>query len=235
MLEGIGFVVVGHRGASAYEPENTLASIRRALDMGADAVEVDVRLSADGVPVVIHDDTVDRTTDGTGRVGDMSLDELRGLDAGGGERIPTLGEALGEVRGRGVLFLELKVREAAAPALDLVRGEDMLEEVLFTSFSAETLRDLREAEPSSHLGLIYLKPSDGVVGARRLGCEFVLPFHRMATARAVAFAHRMGLRVIPWVVDDPGMAAEYASRGVDGVATNRPDVMVDLRRSLGLG
>ena len=229
MLDEVRFFVVAHRGASAYEPENTLRSVRRAIEMGADAVEVDVRLSADGVPVVIHDEIVDRTTNGSGRVADMTLQELRELDAGLGEKIPTLEEVLSVVQGRVVLFVEIKVSEAALHSLRLVRGRDMLDYVLFVSFSESALRIVKREEPRAHTGLIYLKPSDGILGAKRIGCEFVLPFYRMATAKAIAFAHRLKLRVVPWVVDNPDLAREMKERGADGVATNRPDIMVPLR------
>ena len=229
MLEGARFFVVAHRGASAYEPENTLRSVRRALEIGADAVEVDVRLSADDVPVVIHDETVDRTTDGTGKVAEMTLEELRRLDAGQGERIPTLEEVLDAVRGRAILFVELKVDEAALPALELVRGRGMLNEVLFISFSQNALSRVKAEEEGAHIGLIYFKPSDGIVGAKKLGCEFVLPYYRLATEKAISLAHRMRLRVVPWTVDDLETARELKRRGADGVASNRPDVMMPLR------
>ncbi len=227
------FFVVAHRGASGYEPENTLRAVRRALEMGVDAVEVDVRLSRDGVPVVIHDETVDRTTSGRGRVREMTAEELRGLDAGAGERVPLLEEVLDEVRGRAVLFLELKEREAAEPSLELVRGRGMLDQVLFISFDEQAISAVKAREPAAHAGLIYARPGEAVVAARRLGCEFVLPHYRLATERAVAFAHRLRLLVVAWTVDDPGLAAELKRRGVDGIASNYPDRMMPLRGATG--
>jgi glycerophosphoryl diester phosphodiesterase len=225
------FFVVAHRGASGYEPENTLRAVRRALETGVDAVEVDVRLSRDGVPVVIHDETVDRTTNGRGLVRSMSVEELRRLDAGKGERIPLLSEVLEEVKGRCVLFAELKEVEAAEPALKLVEAAGMLDSVLFISFEQEALAAVKRLAPRSHVGLIYAKPSDGIVAAKHLGCEFVLPHYRLATEKAVAFAHRMGLLVVAWTVDDAETAAELKRRGVDGVASNYPDRILKLREA----
>jgi len=225
------FFVVAHRGASGHEPENTLRAVRRAIEIGADVVEVDVRVSKDGALVVIHDDTVDRTTSGRGKVRDMTAAELRSLDAGKGERIPLLEEVLDEVKGRVALFLELKELEAAAPALRLVKERGMLDQVLFISFDPETLSAVKGAEPASHAGLIYVKPEGGIVEAKRLGCEFVLPYYRLATEKAVAFAHRMKLLVVAWTVDDPALAAELKGRGVDGVASNYPDRILPLRGS----
>ncbi|MEM0226418.1 MAG: glycerophosphodiester phosphodiesterase family protein [Thermofilaceae archaeon] len=223
------FFVVAHRGASGYEPENTLRAVRRAIEIGVDAVEVDVRVSKEGVPVVIHDDSLDRTTNGRGRVRDMTVAELRRLDAGKGERIPLLEEVLDEVKERVALFLELKEIESAEPALHLVLDRGMLNQVLFISFDAQTLSTVKRAEPRAHIGLIYAKPGDGIVEAKRLGCEFVLPHFRLATEKAVAFAHRMKLMVVAWTVDDPALAAELKGRGVDGVASNYPDLIIPLR------
>jgi glycerophosphoryl diester phosphodiesterase len=100
--------VIGHRGAAGHAPENTLRSFHKAVELGADMVELDVHLCATGEPVVIHDDTVDRTTDRSGRVRDLSLDELKALDAGDGERVPTLVEVIDEMSGRAALNVELK-------------------------------------------------------------------------------------------------------------------------------
>jgi Glycerophosphoryl diester phosphodiesterase len=224
------FFVVAHRGASGYEPENTLRAVRRALEMGVDAVEVDVRLSGDGVPVVIHDESVDRTTNGKGLVKSMSVEELRRLDAGKGERIPLLSEVLEEVKGKCVLFAELKEVGAAAPAFKIVEEMGMLDSVLFISFEQEALAAVKRLAPRSHVGLIYAKPSDGIVAAKHLGCEFVLPHYRLATEKAVAFAHRMGLLVVAWTVDDAETAAELKRRGVDGITSNYPDRILSLRK-----
>ena len=225
------FFIVAHRGASGYEPENTLRSVRRALEMGVDAVEIDVRLSRDGVPVVIHDETVDRTTNGRGRVGDMTLEELRRLDAGAGERIPLLEEVVDVAGGRVPLFVEIKEPGAAEPSLKVVEEKGVLDGVVFISFHPEALSVLRGLEPAAHLGLIYAKPGNGIVGARNLGCEFVLPFYRLATEKAVALAHRLKLSVVAWTVDELETAAELKRRGVDGIASNYPDRLFPLRDS----
>lgn len=223
------FSVVAHRGASGYEPENTLRSIRRAIEMGVDAVEVDVRLTADGYPVVIHDETVDRTTNGTGRVDEMTLDEIRSLDAGKGERIPLIEEVLNEVNGKVFLYIELKVVEAALPVLDRVLERDMLDEVLFISFLPEALARVKERAPEAHIGLIYFKPPGLILEAKKMGAEAVLPFYKLATEKAVAFAKRLKLHVTAWTVDTPELAKELKRRGVDAVASNYPDKIMTVR------
>ncbi len=223
------FFIVAHRGASAYEPENTLRSIRRAIEMGADAVEVDVRMTSDGVPVIMHDPTVDRTTNGKGEVRYMSLEEMESLDAGLGEKVPRLDEVLDEVKGKVDLLIELKVDEASLPALKLVEDRGMIDSVLFISFSIRALESVLRSQFKAHTGLIYSKPGDWIVRAKQIGCEFILPKYHLATRKAIDLAHRSHLRVIPWVIDDLELAKELKDRGSDGIATNRPDIMVSLK------
>lgn len=226
------FAVVAHRGASSYEPENTLRAVGRAVEMGADMVEVDVRLSKDGVPVVIHDETLDRTTDGSGRVRDYSVKELRRLDAGMGEKIPLLSEVLELVRNKVGLLVEVKELDSSEPSLRLVEAANMLSQVMFISFSRVALRLIGELNPNAHRGLIYSRPGDHVVAAKRMGCLAVIPYYRLATGKAVRFAHRLGLKVNVWTVDDVEVARTLAERGVDSITTNKPDVIVKLRKML---
>lgn len=223
------FIIVAHRGASGYEPENTLRSVRKALEMRVDAVEIDVRLSKDGVPVVIHDETVDRTTNGSGRVSDMTLKELKRLDAGAGEQIPLLEEILEVVKDHAPLFAEVKELKAVKPSLEVVKKKGMLDNVLFISFYSDALSALRELESAAHLGLIYAKPSNSIISARKLGCEFVLPFYRLATEKSIALAHRLKLSVVAWTVDELETAVELKKRRVDGIASNYPDRLLSLR------
>ncbi|MCS7104369.1 MAG: hypothetical protein NZ954_02230 [Thermofilaceae archaeon] len=222
------FFIVAHRGASGYEPENTIRAVQRALEIGVDAIEVDVRLSRDNVPVVIHDETVDRTTNGRGRVRDMTVEQLKMLDAGG-DKVPLLEEVLQTVKGRAVLFIELKEVEASTPSLALVKEIDMLNEVLFISFHAEALTTVKSLEPNACTGLIYARPGENIVAAKKIGCKFVLPAFWLATGKAVAFAHRLHLLVVTWTVDQPDVAAQLKKLGVDGVTSNYPDLMMHLR------
>ena len=120
--------IMGHRGAKAYEPENTLRSIRRALELGVHAVEIDIHLSRDGRLVVIHDATVDRTTNGKGRVADLTWEELRRLDAGLGEAVPSLEEVTALVHGRAHLFIELKDRQAVEPLAAFFKTHNLFDD-----------------------------------------------------------------------------------------------------------
>ena len=223
------FFIVGHRGAKGLEPENTLKSIRRALELDVDAVEVDVRVSKDDYPVVIHDETVDRTTNGEGSVAEMSLEELRKLDAGMGEKIPLFEEVLREVHGKAVLFVEFKVPEAVDPVLEKVDELNAWKSVLFISFHQEHLLKVKKYKEDAYIGLIYSKPSDGIILAKKIGAIAVLPQYRLATEKAVAFAKRLKLMVVPWVVNDLETGRRLKSYGVSGLATDRPDLLIKLR------
>jgi len=125
--------VVGHRGAAGVQPENTIGGFEYAIQLGCEYVETDVHLSADGHLVIIHDDTVDRTTNGSGRVGEMTLAQLRALDAGQGRQIPLLQEVLDVVRGRAILLCELKGPFTPDPVARAVMANRMQEQVIFTS------------------------------------------------------------------------------------------------------
>jgi len=170
--------VLGHRGASHAAPQNTLAAFRKAADVGADGVELDVHLSRDGVPVVIHNDSVDATTDGTGLVRDMTLVQLQALDAGAhfdaafaGERIPTLEEVLAEVGMRLLTNIELKAGQTSAlvPAVvELVRRMGMATRVWFSSFKPYALYRARALAPEIPCGLLY--------GPLNLGTLLLRPF-----------------------------------------------------------
>ncbi len=223
------FFVVAHRGASGYEPENTIRAIRRAIEMGVDAVEVDVRLTKDGYPILMHDETVDRTTNGTGKVSEMTLTELRKLDAGKGEKVPLLEEALNEVKDKAVLFIEIKVPEASIPSLKLVEEKNMIDQVLFVSFNPNSLKKIKEENPFAHTGLIYAKPGDHILLAKRIECEVVLPHYRLATEKAIALAHKLKMLVVAWTIDDIKTAKLLKKRGVDGIGSNYPDIMLSLR------
>jgi len=199
--------VVAHRGASRTEPENTLRAVRKAFEVGADWVEVDVRVSRDGRFVVIHDETVDRTTDGSGRVSEMTFDELRKLDAGMGERIPSLEEVLDEAEGRGTLVLEVKVPGHEWRLMNLLRSLDAVDRVVVSSFYHKLVRNVKRLDPTVKAGVIV---SSQPVNPSRVASE--------AWADMVFMKARY---VEAWVVDD----LHETGMDVDGIVTNRPSVI----------
>ena len=216
-------IVIGHRGARALEPENTLRALRRGIECGADRVEIDVRLSRDRVPVVIHDDSVDRTTSGSGAVSSLSLKELRALDAGKGEQIPTLAEACELVKDAGAaMVVEIKEggsEEAACRVLE----EHGIAEPMIVSFHEESIRTAKTLLPGAHTGYIFSRAIPDPAGtARRLGASFILPKYTLLSGRMVREAHRIGILVIPWTLNVPEAWERALSLGVDGFATDDP-------------
>ncbi len=240
---------IAHRGASAAAPPNTLAAFRKAAELGADGVELDVHLSADGVPVVIHDFTVDGTTDGTGRVRDLPLAALRELDAGSrfdpafaGERIPTLEEVFAEIGGRLLINVELKsmpgndypgMEEAVAA---LIRRFDLTDQVLVSSFNPLALRRFRRAAPEIPIGFLYeAAPLSRLARLLAtllpgLGLQAVHPHWSLVRPETVHQAHRLGRRVVVWTVDEPEVMARMVGWGVDVVITNYPDRLSTILR-----
>jgi glycerophosphoryl diester phosphodiesterase len=229
-------LIVGHRGAMGYAPENTFASYERAVELGVDAVECDVHLSADEVPVVIHDHTLDRTTDGEGPVQARTLAQLKELDAGAwrgaefaGQRLPTLDELLGWCASRVPLSIELKngptfYEGLAERVVELVRKHGMLERANVISFDHQAVRRVKELEPRLAAGILFAaRLVDAAAAARAAGAETVMPAYYFATADVIAQAHAAGLTVSVWTVDDPATARALARRGVDAIASNYPD------------
>ena len=219
------FLLISHRGASHYEPENTLRSFRRALDMGSGAIEFDVRKSRDGRLVVIHDRTVDRTTDGRGAVSGKTLSELRSLDAGRGERIPTLGEVFENFAGRCALVIELKEKGTEEETVSLIKAHGLAEDVAVVSFREDCLRAVRELDPSLATGLITVFGFGCVKKALSLGCRVVAANHRFMTRRLVSQARKRGLFTCCWTVNDPERGERLVRTGVNGVITDKPDLL----------
>lgn len=231
--------VIAHRGASEVAPENTLAAFREAARLGATWVELDVALSADGHAVVIHDDTLDRTTDGSGRVADRTLAALRRLDAGGwfsrayrGEPLPTLREALGEIRRLGLgVNVELKTIPGAESGLARAAASDLAEcwavpdgRVVVSSFGPMTLAALREVAPDWPRALLVAHPrGDWLVPATALGCVGVHVNHRRLTPAAVKAARGAGFRIAAYTVNAPVRARRLAEWGVETMITDQPD------------
>ncbi len=236
--------VIGHRGACAYFPENTMASFRGALGLGADMIEFDIQLSRDGIPVVFHDERIDRCTDGSGTVAEHSLAELKQLDAGSwfakryeGERIPALEEVLGFCRGRIAVNIEIKTEAVTdelrggieEKALTLVREGGMYDHAVFSSFDPRALAHLRRIDPDVPLAILYDKkyfknkmPS-AIVEELRADC-----FNCSAREIGRAWMHDCLSHEIPvnvYTANSRVSMRRLIGLGVSGIFTNRPDVM----------
>ncbi len=234
-----------HRGASGHAPQNTLAAFLLAAEMGADGIELDVHLSADGQVVVIHDDTVDATTNGRGRVSAMTLAELKALDAGSwfdprfaGERIPTLQEVFEAVGQRLLINVEIKVEAGYHPfaqeaeTVRLIKDNNLVERVIVSSFSLASLRRVRRLDPHIALGLLYARVETPFLPtvARLLGVRFeaLHPEFSLVNARYVEKARQHGLPVNAWTVNEVEHMRRLIDLGIDGIITNYPDRLCSL-------
>ncbi len=225
-------MVIAHRGASAYEPENTVRSVLKAVEMGVDAVEVDVRLSRDGVPVVVHDEDLWRVARVKVKVRELSLSQLKRLDVGKGEAIPSLSEVIAAVKGRVGLVVELKEEGLEALVVDLLRG---LGDVMVTSFIHRAVKRVKGYERSLKTGVIFTGLPIKVVDlALEADADALFPRRDFVTPEVVDSAHEHNLAVYPWTVDDPEEVVRLARMGVDGVVTNRPDVALEALRRVAL-
>jgi glycerophosphoryl diester phosphodiesterase len=243
------FLRIGHRGAAALEPENTLRSVERALALGVDMVEIDVRAARDGQLVVAHDDALLSADGQRFRVSALDTEALRRFDMGQGARMPTVREALGVIRGRALVNLDLKVEGQARPLLALVRELGMVDEALITGEALTSFGYLKAEEPRLWIGLSV---SAGRLARTRVLLESRAP--RLARSRAailegrgaavradalmlehsqvgaplVRELHRRGLRVYVWTVDDGATMARLKAQGVDGMTSNRADLLMRL-------
>ena len=226
--------VIAHRGASGYAPENTRAAFDLAIDMGADAIETDVQITCDGSLVLVHDDRVDRTTNGTGPVADHTLADLQGLDAGSwfdpsfsGQRILTLGEMFADYGSRVPLCLEIKDPLATSPFLDWLGAADRPADLQITSFSWAAVLTVRQAIPSVTAGfLAKMFDADIMDRCAARGIEQICPPAELLTSDMVERAHGLGLVVRAWGVRTRADADRVVDTGADGATVNWPDWLI---------
>jgi glycerophosphoryl diester phosphodiesterase len=242
-------LIIAHRGDSAHRPENTLSSFASALELGAELVEMDVQLTRDGVVVVIHDASVDRTTDGGGRVRDMTLAELRRLSAGyplrfgsafAGERVPTLAEVLALLRERARAMIEIKSESVTGDAdggiealsVAAVRRAGMERDAALISFDHRALLRCRQLAPEIARGHVFDRgqPGEMLAGAREAACEVVLPHKCLLSDELRDRAREAGIKVATWVVDEPEELRTLARYELFGVGSNRPGVLLESLR-----
>lgn len=217
---------VGHRGARAYEPENTLLSFKKALEIGVDAVEFDVRKTKDNQLVVIHDANVKKTTNGEGLVSELSLEEIKKLSTKKGEKIPTLKEALNFLDNKVKIVIELKEAGLEEKVLSAIREKRLQKNIIIVSFIEEALRKVRDLDKQIETGLIYVKHKNPLRTALELKANYLLPLYRFTHTRNIEKAHENDLKVIVWTVNKPKEVAEYRRKGVDGIASDKPDILI---------
>ena len=228
--------VIGHRGAAGHAPENTFAAFDRGLAMGVDGVETDIRATRDGVLVLLHDATVDRTTDGTGAIAEMTWEEAQRLDAAarfregahefGVQRIPRLDDFLDRYGGRTTFRLEIKQRGVESAALRAVRARRLMDTAVFTSFQVEALKAIRPAAPEAQLAYLSgarVFDESVIQAALDAGANEVAPRAELAEPEMVQRARAAGLRVWAWGVKDPETLRRAVAAGIGGCTLDYPD------------
>jgi glycerophosphoryl diester phosphodiesterase len=234
MTDDQPFLVTSHRGAGTLEPENTIRGIRRAIGLGVDRIEIDVRLSSDRTAVLMHDATVDRTTNATGRIRRLSDAEISRLDAGLGEPVPCLEDALSLVRQtKTTLQIELKGGGTAPRVIALVERLRMESQVVLTSFAHRRLVEARTINPAIRTGALWRQlPEDPIAMAREIGARAIHAKHDAIDGSLVARAHAQNLEVVAWNPDSVVDFARLGNLSVDVIGSDRPDLLIDFRTRL---
>lgn len=219
--EGITMWIIGHRGARGMEPENTLRAVRAGMAC-ADYVEVDVRLSLDGIPVVMHDPLLDRTTNGTGPVNEYTKETLQTLDAGDGEKIPTLEEVCSLVAGHCGLFLEIKEPGSEGPVCRVLKKK-MPERLYIVSFHPESIVSMQRLLPGVNTGIIvsrHLADPPGV--AAGLGVPAILLEFGLLTRDLIEECRKREIALISWTVNKPEEFRKADDLNIDGIVSDHP-------------
>jgi glycerophosphoryl diester phosphodiesterase len=223
------YLKIAHRGASGYEPDNTIRAFDKAIELGADMIELDINLSSDGVPVVIHDRQIEGTP-----VTELALSELKRFDVGKGERIPTFQEAIDCVKGRCRLYIELKGEGTEQPVIDLVRKNGMDREVIIASFDPAKVRRSKELASNLIVSVLTGKRDIDFVALAREAKADCIHFcwerhtspHTLLTDELMKICRDNGLKVVIWHEERPEEIREIVKRDIYGICSNLPDLLI---------
>lgn len=242
--DGDGFIIIAHRGASAYYPENTMIAFEKGMEMGAEMLEIDVTLSKDKVPVVFHDAKLNRHTNGKGYVSDFTLEELRQLDAGSwfskqyaGQQMPTLEEVIDFASGNISLNIEIKPEAVSndrthgveEQVINLVKKYDMESHISISSFDYRALEKLNKLAPRLSTALLYNKKQSGSILPHQLVKMYKVDAfncsYRQLSKKWISDLHEHNIPSFIYTVDAPSKMRQLISAGVKGIFTNKPDVL----------
>ena len=217
-------IVIGHRGAKFHALENTINSIKKAIALKADVIEIDVRLTKDNIPVLIHDRKINRTTDGKGSVSKLTLKEIKKFNLNG-EKVPTLNQVLRTFKD--VKFhLHLKEYKAALPTLKLIYKNKAEDRVMIYSFNPKVLQLIKDFNPQIKTTLLYHFPyRNNLKLAKNLKLTAINPYYIFATERLIKKAHKLNLKVITWTVNKFDVIEKLIEKGVDGIITDDPSLL----------
>ena len=232
---------IAHRGASAYEPENTLCAFERAIQMGATVLELDIHLSRDIHPIIIHDADVSRTTNGKGHISDMTLKQIKDLNAGKGERVPTLIEVIDLARDRVELYIELKGQHTIDLVVDALNSMAFVDQVIVGSFYPWLIQKAKTLDSTIRTSLLIRHEEQGSVLVERalaVVADYLHPCwkkeiptpYRILTPDLNSNIHKHGLGFITWHEERPSELQKLVKLGVDGICTKTPDVLATILR-----
>jgi glycerophosphoryl diester phosphodiesterase len=226
-------IVVAHRGASGVAPENTLLAHQVAFDIGAHMIEIDVQETEDGELVCIHDYEVDRTTNGVGEIAEMSFNELRELDAGQGQKIPSLSEVLDFCRGKLKVNIELKVTDVEKQVLSLVQKRSMLSDIMISSFLHGTLVEARSLNPEVVTAVLVTEIDESIADyVIEIDSNALNPQFQNVSEGLIEELHKHNLQIFPWTVNDLQSITEMLKIGVDGIITDFPDRALEILKQV---
>jgi glycerophosphoryl diester phosphodiesterase len=216
------FLKIGHRGARAHEIENTLESFSKAIELGANAIEFDVRITKDAHLIISHDDNLKKVYGKDIRINEATLEELKQLTEG---RLATLEEAFSFIdRKVEKILVELKEVGYEKNVLDLIRTEKLEDRVIIVSFHEETLARIRDLDERIETGIIYTKSKKHLDKALELNAQYLVPLFRFVHRKDVAKAHKSNLKVIVWTINSRDEAVLYRAKDVDGIATDKLNI-----------
>ncbi len=223
--ESKNFYIIAHRGASAYFPENTLLSFSKAIELNADMIELDIRKTRDEQLVVIHDQTVDRTTNGKGKVSSMTYDQIQKLDAGQGEKVPSLKDALYLGKGKTRFVIELKEPRCENETVRIIEEFGLLDDVFIASFDRKILKCVKAIEPRIKTALISFSSFNLIEKGLSLKTSAVAAYRYFVTSHLMNQAKLNKLFLFSWIVDDTNTCLKLKDMGIDGIVTNKPDIL----------
>lgn len=228
------FEAMGHRGAPIEAPENTLISFQRAIRIGVDWIEFDLHESKDGVPVVIHDDTVDRTTNGKGRVSDMTFADLEKLDAGNGQKIPSLQQVIDLARGKVKMDMEIKQKGIEKDVVDTIRKNGIIDQCMVSSFMYDSIKMVKEQDPRIMTGAIMDKMPRHVEECldylfRTVGADAIMLSKKICMGPFLAEIRRQNFKIGIWNADTMDEIEYYAAMEPDYLCSNYPERLMLIR------
>ncbi|NIM47412.1 MAG: hypothetical protein GTN40_04635 [Candidatus Aenigmarchaeota archaeon] len=226
---------IAHRGASAYEPENTLWAFKRAIEMGADIIELDVRKSADGYLVVFHDSTTLRFNGKSHKISNLSLSELKKIKLPKGEKISTLKEVFNFLKGKVGIVIEIKVKGIEKEVIDLVKEFNLKDKVIISSFIPEMVRKIKKIDNSFKTGIIWglkeykknliTSTKSQLKTLKEVRADFLFPLFIFVRKSMVKKIKDSGFKIIPWTINSELIAKRLVDWGIDGIISNKPDMV----------